>query len=684
MLNYFYSRKSKSWRSENDDYYILKLGSTRHIQSRKWWGCTERLYPSYYVWYLHITNLGRFPNLVSAEKTIFNHPFFSSRNIYNGEGSGEEFFSFHSSDNPLEKACEILIQYDAEFSVLHGDTFTTRPPTLIQDSEDVTSQPLPPITKLPTKSLTTRPYQIQCVESMLGVDKGILILATGTGKTVIYSLYIQKCKGRYLIVVPTTTLVTQTVTKCKEILGDTFRVFEYKTDMKLPSRVSCKDLVMVGTYQNSHNIRSVEDIDCIFFDECHSTVILKPPSHTERGLRELSRFQKLLDYPCKKKFFGTATEKNITSHTQKPISMDDEKIYGPVLYKYTLAEAISEGYLTDYTFDLVGTADKKEICIGYIKSGFKSLIFCSNLESVRQLYNTVHEALKTTSVKVYKLGEKEDVDINTKLFSEYKSQAVLISCRKINIGYDEPQIDTVIHYDISTSSIMTIQRTGRGLRLSPDKVMAKIVFLCDLSGDAESQKEEIKKLEAPISYLQLHDSRLRDRIAKELSKPSGLYKSINVKLQEGLENVKVYDRFWNLLSDSIITYNQCKELIRRANPRVVSIREYAKLCDSEPRLPLNPEETFDREFKGWVDYLSVDVSHYYSEERCRELIRRCYDQISHIPELSKRCKALRKTDPKFPPPDMWVHVYRLSSLEVIFTNTGSKVSISHDIDSLLK
>jgi len=48
---------------------------------------------------------------------------------------------------------------------------------------------------------------------------------------------------------------------------------------------------------------------------------------------------------------------------------------------------------------------------------------------------------------------------------------------------------------------------------------------------------------------------------------------------------------------------------------------------------------------------------------------------------------LRKSDPKFPPPDMWVHVYGLSSLDVIFsniTNTRSKVSVSHDIDSLLK
>ena len=360
--------------------------------------------------------------------------------------------------------------------------------------------------------------------------------------------------------------------------------------------------------------------------------------------------------------------------------MDDEKIYGPVLYKYTLAEAISEGYLTDYTFDLVGTADKKQSCLDYITTRFKSIIFCSNLETVEKLYNNLYEAVKTTHIKVYKLGEKEDVEINTKLFSEYKSQAVLISCRKINIGYDEPQIDTVIHYDISTSSIMTIQRNGRGLRLSPDKVMAKIVFLCDLSGDAESQKEEIKKLEAPISYLQLHDSRIKDRIAKESCKSNGQYKSINVKLQECLENVKVYDRFWNLLSGSIITYTQCKDLVKRSNPRVSSIRGYAKLCDSEPRLPLNPEETFEREFKGWVDYLGVDRSLYYSRDECKEAIQESYSDIAHIPELSKRCKSLRKTDPKFPPVDMWVHVYGLSSLDVIFPTDDD----DDDLCSLLK
>ena len=681
MSTYFYARKSKSWPSEKHDHYILKLGSTRHIEFRKWWGSTERLHPCYYDWYIHITDLGRFPNVVSAEKTIFRHPFFSSRNLQHGEGSGEEFYEFKKFDNPLEKACELLIQYDAVFSIIHGDTFLTRPPSLpLEHPEDILAEPLPLITKPPTKSLTTRPYQAQAVESMLEVDKGILILATGTGKTVIYSLYMEKCKGRYLIVVPTTALVTQTITKCREILGQSFRVFEYKTDTKLPCRASCKDLVVVGTYQNSHNIKSIEDIDCIFFDECHSTVILKPPRDTEKGLTELSRFQKLLDYPCKKKFFGTATEKNITSVSERPISMDDEKIYGPVLYRYTLAEAINDGYLTDYTFDLVGTADRKEACLSYITTRFKSIIFCSNLETVEDLYSGLYDSLKTTNIKVYKLGEKEDVEINTKLFSEYKSQAVLISCRKINIGYDEPQIDTVIHYDISTSSIMTIQRNGRALRLSPDKVMAKIVFLCDLSGDSESKKEEIKKLEAPIAYLQLHDSRIKDRILKECGKTSGQYKSINVKLEEGLENVKVYDRFWNLLSGSMITYNQCKDLIKRSNPRVMSIRGYAKLCDSEPRLPLSPEERFGGGFKGWVDYLGVDISMYYSKDECREAIQESYSDIAHIPELSKRCKALRKTDPKFPPVDMWIHVYGLSSLEVIFPPDDD----DDDLCSLLK
>ena len=422
MSNFFYARKSKGWQSEKQDHYIFKLGSTQSIEFRKWWGSTERLYPTFYAWYIQIHNLGNFPSVISAEKTIFRHHFFKSRHLDNGEGSGEEFYEFKQFDNPLEKACEILIQYNAEFSVIHGDTFTTRPPILPIEEKMILSQPLPPITKVQTKSMKIREYQRQALEKMSDVDKGVLILATGTGKTVIYSLYIQKFKGRYLIVVPTITLVNQTFEKCREIIGEDFSFLIYETGMILPSRSNCKNLVLIGTYQNSHNMIDLQDIDCIFFDECHSTVI----NTLENSVSDLSRFQKLLNHPCKKKFFGTATEKNIISTTQKPISMDDEKIYGPILYKYSLSEAITQGYLTDYTFDLIGTLNKKESCISYIKSRFKSIIFCSNLKIVDEVYQYLYESLKTTTIKVFKLGEGDDIKINTDCFSQYHSQAVIV------------------------------------------------------------------------------------------------------------------------------------------------------------------------------------------------------------------------------------------------------------------
>jgi superfamily II DNA or RNA helicase len=659
MPNYFYARKSKSWKSENQASYILKLGSTHQIEFRKWWGSTERLYPCYYHWYIDITDLGNFKNVVSAEKTIFRHSFFSKRQLNNGEGSGQEFYEFDNIDNPLEKACEVLIQYNAVFSVIHGDPFMIKPVILpFQEIMDILSEPLPPITKTQTKEVEPRKYQLEAVESMIHVDKGILILATGTGKTVIYSLYIKKCKGRYLIVVPSKTLVNQTTEKCNQILGDEFKFYIYKTGIKLPSRDDCKNLVIVGTYQNSHNIiKYVKDLDCIFFDECHTTVILKPTKNKE----QLSRFQTLLDYPCKKKFFATATEKNITSETENPISMDDEKIYGPVLYRYTLGEAIREGYLTDYTFDLVGTRDKKESILYYIKSRFKCIIFCSNLETVEYLYSSLCNSLKSTNIKVFKLGDYDDIKTNTERFSDSKNQCVMVCCKKINIGYDEPQIDTVIHYDISTSSIMTIQRNGRALRLSPDKVMAKIVFLCDLSG---TQMEEIKKLQAPIAYLQYHDSRLEERIKNEHAKPIGQYRYINVIID--FENVKVYDRFWKLLGGTGLTYEQCKDLIKSSEYKVDCIKKYMKLCEIDSRLPENPEEKFGASFKGWVDYLDVDRLLYYSKEECKAIIEKNYSDIAHIPELSERCKSLRKMDHKFPPIDMWIHVYQLNSLEIIF------------------
>ena len=653
MESFLYCRISESWKSLEKNRWIGKLGSTMSIENRKWEGATERLYPCYYLWFITITDLGQFSNVISAEKTAYKHTFFSSRNIYNGEGSGVEFFEFNDYDDPLGKMCQIMNQYDVEFRVTVGDPFITRPEQFRVDEMIGYDQ----VTSIPCVSdkIRLRPYQKDIVGKMMDNVRGVLILATGLGKTVIFCSYIkQRDMGRYLIVVPTINLVNQTLETCRKIIGNGFRYCKHVHGQSIPD---CDRLVVVGTYQSSDKLCRISNIDCVIFDECHSTV-LNPTLNTCR------RFQQLLGYECSHKFFFTATEKNLVSDGSV-ISMDNPEIYGDVLYRYELGQAISDGYLADYKFELNATVNKKLSTKRYVELGYKTAVFCSDQAGVEDVYSYLVQELPDL-IRVFKLGEYDDIGENTRLFSDYLGRAAIVSCRKINTGYDEPQIDTIVHYSISTSSIMTIQRNGRGLRLHRDKVLANMIFLCDVSGSEKTRKDEIESLQRPISYIKACDSRFEKRLLKEIMKDKGEFVTMSIRVDEEMyERKEIYDRCWNMLGKRL-TYGETKEILRKKASRVVSKLEYNQLCEIDLRLPRDPVETFRDKFIGWVDFLGIDTSKYYTVEECKKVMQTMNIHISGCLKPSKTCLMLCEMDRKFPPVDMWVDIYSLKKLDDIF------------------
>lgn len=623
--NHIYSRISKGWKSKYENKLIEKLGCTKWIEYRKWWGATERLYPSEYKWYIVISDLGKFPSLRSAEQTIFRHSFFSRRRVRNGAGSGDEFFEFSSFDSSLQKACEILVQYNVVFKVIEGDPFHEKPNSLPKEEEELPyDPPLPALTQQETKEIEPRSYQLKCIQRMLTVLTGVIVAATGIGKTIIMCMYMKHAKGRYLIVVPSKKLVNQTVHTCEKILGDTFIVRKYDKCVKNWFS-NQENVVIIGLYQSSHKMRKLEEIDCILFDECHSTVVLNPPTNNE-GKRIASRFQKLLSYKCRK-FFFTATEKNIQANG-KVISMDNEEVYGPVIFRYDLASAVNNGWLCDYMFHLVATKNRVNSCIKYVKRGYKTVIFCGKQKSVEKVYEKLCEKLPKT-IKIYKLGNHDSVETNTRLFSEYEGQGVIIACRKITMGYDEPQIDTVIHYNLTTSSIMVHQRNGRAFRLHNNKVMATLVFLCDVSGDDEKRKEKIRQLHRPIAHLKMMDSRFEKRVEDEILKGREEFKMVDVIVDgkfDVSERKEVYDRCWNMIDEKQDVLKdelqRCIIYNRRNNIRTKSM--YRLLSENDKKLISYPEKHFERLWTNWYDFLGIETTSFIKTKdewkaRCKEL-----------------------------------------------------------------
>src|SRR5205823_14438879 len=75
------------------------------------------------------------------------------------------------------------------------------------------------VAQMPTTfRLTPRPYQYEAVASLLaatarGVQRPLLVLPTGTGKTIVFALLVQRRQGRSLILAHRDELIQQAVDK---------------------------------------------------------------------------------------------------------------------------------------------------------------------------------------------------------------------------------------------------------------------------------------------------------------------------------------------------------------------------------------------------------------------------------------------------------------------------------------
>ena len=233
-----------------------------------------------------------------------------------------------------------------------------------------------------------RPYQQQAIKKVVEGfklhDRGKLIMACGTGKTLVTLWIKEKLKPKTtLVLLPSLNLLSQTLFEWTTHSKDYFEVLcicsdttvgkqDRNEDMKVTdayfdvtSDVSTisqflqldKPKVIFCTYQSSDLVSKAqkkEEIDFVVCDEAHRCT----------GLSK-STFTKVLDdknIKAKKRLFTTATPR-IFSPSVKTIAakkdqeifgMDNENIYGPDFFEYTFGQAIDDEWLTDYQVVIVG------------------------------------------------------------------------------------------------------------------------------------------------------------------------------------------------------------------------------------------------------------------------------------------------------------------------------------------
>lgn len=362
--------------------------------------------------------------------------------------------------------------------------------------------------------LPLRDYQKSAVESCLNKGRGVCILGTGAGKTLISASLIEnifqrsKNKNTFkcLVIVPDLGLVDQTFNDFNEY-GVTFTKTKW-TGSNKPDLVSnviiANSAILQSKFEENDWLRFV---DVVIIDECHKL---------SSGNKITKLFQKI-NTDNKFGFTGTLPEAQI----------DKWNIIGkigPVLIEKSSFSLREENFLTNVAikiFEIKYNTKPKFISNTNIKnekyrneldfiysnnfrnrvittacSNFKnnSLVLVNHLDHGEKLFNLLRDKLPDRMVFFIKGEVEVDIRNEIKELMEKNTNVVCIAMSSIfSTGVNIKNIHMILFGSGGKSFIRVVQSIGRGLRLHSDK--QKLIII-DLADDLEyGIKHAIKRKE---------------------------------------------------------------------------------------------------------------------------------------------------------------------------------------------
>ncbi|MDM8099171.1 DUF3427 domain-containing protein [Oceanobacillus oncorhynchi] len=373
------------------------------------------------------------------------------------------------------------------------------------------------LTITPNKMQQNALEQIEALRQE-GHDKGLVISATGTGKTYLSAFDVRNvAPKRMLFIVHREQILRKAKSDFQRVLGGLDNDFgilsgsSKETDAKYLFTT-----IQTISKQETLNTFDPELFDYILIDEVHKA--------------GASSYQRVIDY-FKPKF--------LLGMTATPERTDDFNIYElfnyNIAYEIRLQEALEEDMLcpfhyfgvTDIEYDgklvddttivsnlvteeRVNHILEKIDYYSYSGDCVKGLIFCSRKEEAKEL----SEVLNNRGFRTVPLTGADSQDFRLHQVERLENGALdyIITVDIFNEGIDIPSINQVVMLRQTQSSIIFIQQLGRGLRKHPSKEFVTIIdFIGNyknnylipvaLSGDKSQNKDNIRRRTAETNYI---------------------------------------------------------------------------------------------------------------------------------------------------------------------------------------
>ncbi|KAG7195321.1 uncharacterized protein KQ657_003849 [Scheffersomyces spartinae] len=379
-------------------------------------------------------------------------------------------------------------------------------------------------------------YQINAIENVLtsieqGTRKNAVVLATGGGKTIVFSHLIplleqSSSRGpKTLVLAHRKELVFQAAKTIKSVNPD-LQVSIDMADRKYdPEANVIVASVQTLAYKSRLENYNPLDFKTLILDECHHAAA--------KTWKELLRY------------FGADTPETdintigFTATYERADEKDLTEIFDKVVYRRSLYTMITDkqlcdilflkvkglyslehvkSYKGDYSVSLLeeavnNTNNNTVVADAYLRLkkryNFKStIIFCVGIEHCKALCSVLQRSGVNAQYVIGETQLKERQDM-IKDFLEGKID-VLCNVGVFTEGFDVPRIDSIILARPTKSRVLSQQMVGRGLRKHSDKKVCYVADVCGFESTMTSVFSLLTQREGEDLNLEIDEKRFTD------------------------------------------------------------------------------------------------------------------------------------------------------------------------------
>ncbi len=348
--------------------------------------------------------------------------------------------------------------------------------------------------------LALRDYQEEALNAInaaraRGITKQLVVLPTGTGKTVIMAALVAKLAARTLILVHRDELIGQTIDKLNIAWPESL----LKVGVVKAERNEVDREVIIASVQTvslpKRLAQLARNFDLVLTDEAHHAVA--------------PQWRTVLAH------IGAGEERRLhVGWTATPNRADHvglRRVFDEVVYHRTITEMVRAGYLApprgvtvrtsvdlsrlsdvaeragdfnDAQLETVlNTANRNQLIVDAYKRyavGRKALVFAAGVKHAHDL----SEAFRAAGVASAALDGSTVSPLRRQIEQDFRQGRlqVLVNCNVLTEGYDEPSITCILLARPTMSHTFYVQMVGRGLRTYPGKTDCLVIDVADNAG----------------------------------------------------------------------------------------------------------------------------------------------------------------------------------------------------------